>query len=195
MTKRALFILVCILLLQGCSHVKTWSDKLPWNKDEAPAAAAATSAVDPNCPQVGLMPGLNSITQLRDDKVISETVFTNLTSTCKIEPAMATVRLNIGFKGTLGPVGVSDAKVAANYTLPYLIAVLDPKGQIIAKDVFAISLTYKNGQAEQALTDVIEQLIPVANAADAKNYKIMLGFQLNEQELDYNRKIAAKDPK
>ncbi len=179
-----------LLLLSGCETTKNTFNKISWPKWDNDKKTALP--LNGGCPQIAVMPDLGNLTQTRGDDVISETVIQSVSTTCELAPTAATVRLNIGFAGRLGPEGVKDAAVEANYSLPYLVAVIDPQGNIISKDVFGISLTYKKGQTEQTYSDLLEQIIPVKNPTDAKSYKIMVGFQLDDQELAYNRAQAAK---
>lgn len=189
---KALSISSAVLLLSACSGTgKNPFENMSWPDWAKPTKAA----VKDFCPQVGLMPDLGTMTELRDSQVVTETVIGEVKPSCEVADDKATVRLSIPFKGVLGPAGVKDAKVEANYSLPYLIAVVNPKGEIISKDIFAITMTYKAGQTEQAFNDLLEQVIPLQKGDNANDYKILLGFQLSEEQLDYNRKLAAKGPK
>ena len=165
------------LLLSGCSSMS-----LPWSD----------SKTGNECPVVGITPDLGNITQFRGTDIVSETIIANVAPTCTRDDKAVTVRLAIDFKGRLGPAGMKDAATEANYSIPYLVAVLDPKGEIISKDIFAINLTYSKGQTEQGVPDLLEQIIPLSKGQKPGDYKIMLGFQLSEQELAFNRALAAQ---
>ena len=181
-----------VLFLSGCQNGQSPFGSMSWpslSKQPAPATAAANT-----CPSVGLMPELGVVSQLRNGEVLSETAIDSLNPVCNVTKELATIRLSVGFKGQLGPAGIKDASNEANYSLPYLIAVINPQGEIISKDVFAISLTYKKGETKQVYNDLIEQIIPLPQGASAADYKVLVGFQLSPEELAYNRKISAKSP-
>lgn len=170
-----------VMLLSGCDSVKSfewpqWGDSKPAN----------------DCPVVGITPDLGNITQFRDNQIVSETIISSVKPTCIKDDKAVTVRLAINFKGRLGPVGLKDASTEANYSIPYLVAVVSPKGDIISKDIFAITMIYTKGQSEQAVPDLLEQIIPLGAGEKPTDYKIMLGFQLTDQELAFNRALASQ---
>ena len=174
--------LVSLLVLSGCESAAF--SKMPWSKSASPKKSP--------CPQVGMMPDLGNVVKLRDDKVVTEMIIDRISPSCHVAEKEVVMRLDIGFKGRLGPEGMKDAIVEANYTIPYLIAVINPQGEIISKDVFAISPVYKERQAEVVISDLLEQTIPVESAKSAPDYKILVGFQLTPEELSYNRERATQ---
>lgn len=180
-----IFSLACVsaLLLSGCESVKS----IKWPEFGAGKTEAANT-----CPIVGVSPELGNITQLRGGEPLSETIIASVKPTCETMGNAVKARLAIEFKGRLGPAAIKDAVQEANYTIPYLIAVVNSQSQIVAKDVFAISMTYKAGQTEQSLSDLIEQSIPLQKGEKASDYRIMVGFQLSPEELAFNRTIAAQ---
>lgn len=169
------------LLLSGCESVKSF---------EWPKFGSETAQAD-NCPVVGITPDLGNVTQIRSTQIVSETIISSIKPTCTLADNNTTVRMAIDFKGRLGPEGLKDAKTEANYSIPYLIAVIDPKGAIISKDIFAITMTYKQNQTEQSFNDLLEQVIPLKEGEKPSDYKVMLGFQLDDQQLSYNRALSA----
>ena len=186
MTKKsfAKFLLVtgsAAMLLSACDSLKSF---------EWPQFGSGSAGVE-NCPVVGITPDLGNVTQIRSSEIVSETIISSVKPTCTLADNNVTVRLAIDFKGRLGPEGLKDAKTEANYSIPYLIAVIDPKGEIISKDIFAITMTYKQNEAEQSFSDLLEQVIPLKNGEDPENYKVMIGFQLDDQQLAYNRALAS----
>ncbi len=168
------------LLLSGCESLK--SMEWPW----------ATAETGNECPVTGITTDLGNITQFRDKDIISETIIASVKPECSRDDKAVIVRLAIDFKGRLGPAGIKDAKTEASYSIPYLVAVINPKGQIISKDIFAITMVYKDGQAEQSFPDLLEQIIPLPSGEKPSDYKIMIGFQLNDEELAYNRALTAQ---
>ena len=185
MTKKSFanFLLVtgsAALLLSACDGLKSFE----WPKFGEAGGAD-------NCPVVGITPDLGNVTQIRSSEIVSETIIASVKPTCTLADNNVTVRLAIDFKGRLGPEGLKDAKTEANYSIPYLIAVIDPKGEIISKDIFAITMTYKQNEAEQSFPDLLEQVIPLKSGEEPENYKVMIGFQLDDQQLAYNRALAS----
>lgn len=146
-----------------------------------------------DCPQVKGLPELSSLSQFANPKettaakLIAETKLDNIGAACQVAPNSVTVELSLDFMGTLGPVGVKDLNGQANYTYPYFLTVITPDGQILSKDVFALSMVYDNGQITVRKQDKLRQVIPLGSGQTASQYQIVIGFQLSEDELVYNR--------
>ena len=194
MTKAPALRVICLsvaalTLLSGCENMKKTWDGMKWPNFSGTAKKAPAQPA--NCPEVGTMPELDRATQIRDNQVLNETVLESITPSCKLENNQAIVRLALAFKGKLGPAGVKEMGKEATYSLPYLVAVVNPQGAIISKDVFAINLTYNGGKTDTSYKDLLEQVIPMGQQEKATDYKILVGFQLDEEQLDYNRKMAA----
>ena len=145
------------------------------------------------CPQIKGLQDLSSLTQFSSagetlpDKMISETRFEKINSTCAVSANSVSVELALDFTGTLGPMGVKDLDGQANYTYPYFLSVISPDGRIMSKDVFALSMVYENGQIVFHRQDKLRQVIPLLSGQDSSKFQIMIGFQLSESELAYNR--------
>ena len=75
----------------------------------------------------------------------------------------------------------------ANYTYPYFISVITLSGQILSKDVFALAMMYDKGVARMVKQDKLRQTIPLMERQSASGFQVVVGFQLTEEELDYNR--------
>ncbi len=121
------------------------------------------------------------------DKLVSVTKLDKINATCTVSRNSVAIELALDFSGILGPVGVKDLNGQANYTYPYFLSVISPDGKIMSKDVFALSMVYENGQISYHRQDTLRQVIPLLAGQDAKQFQIMVGFQLSESELAYNR--------
>jgi hypothetical protein len=159
----------------------------------APAADGSLIAGQGKCPTVKGMADLISLSQFSDPalptpyKLVSVTKLDKMTATCNVATNSVTVELALDFSGTLGPIGVKDMNGQANYTYPYFLSVVSPDGKIMSKDVFALSMVYENGQINYHRQDTLRQVIPLLSEQDANQFQIIVGFQLSESELAYNR--------
>jgi len=168
--------------------------KVATDKGANGSASGLLSSGGENCPQVKGLSDLASITQFATptdsapDKMISDTKLEKLVSTCAVSGNSVSVELQLDFAGTLGPVGVKDLDGQANYTYPYFLSVISPDGKIMSKDVFALSMVYENGQISYHRQDKLRQVIPLLSGQNANQFQIMVGFQLSEDELAYNRR-------
>jgi hypothetical protein len=201
------------LTLSGCEGVSSLGESLsqiklpslssstkPEETSEPPAGATTKSslapilaATGPECPQVKVLGDISRLAQYENpDKpspadLVTETFLNNIAASCKIGPSSVTLDLTLDFAGKLGPQGIKDTVVEANYSYPYFLTVVDPSGAIIAKDVFAISLTYRKGETETTKQDQLRQTIPLPAGSNANQFQVIAGFQLSEEELQYNR--------
>jgi hypothetical protein len=201
------------LTLSGCEGVSSLGESLsqiklpslssstkPEETQEPPAGATTKSSLapilaeaGPECPQVKVLGDVSRLAQYANpDKpspadLITETFLNNITASCKIGSNSVTLDLTLDFAGKLGPQGIKDTVVEANYSYPYFLTVVDPSGAIIAKDVFAISLTYRKGETETTKQDQLRQTIPLPAGSNANQFQVIAGFQLSEEELQYNR--------
>jgi hypothetical protein len=149
-----------------------------------------------NCPQVKVLSDLSSIYQFKNpaapvqSELVASTTVDTLRASCTAAPNSVSVELEFDFKGMLGPVGVKDLNGQANYTYPYFLAVLAPDGSIMAKDVFALSMIYENQQITYFKRESLRQVIPLLAGQKPEDFQIIVGFQLSEAELTYNRNLA-----
>jgi hypothetical protein len=169
-------------------------------KDAAPASSLAASAGGPtvsgvtaDCPAVQALPEVSRITRFMDETkpvladLVTTATLSSVSTSCVSSGNSVTVELSLSFDGTLGPAGQKENTVEATYSFPYFIAVVNPSGTIMSKDVFALGITYGKGQTAIGKPEVIRQIIPVAAGTGANAYQIMVGFQLTDAELAYNR--------
>lgn len=196
------------LALSGCETMNKFGETLKsmempkiTPKGEAGAVDAAKtdasgllSVGGESCPQVKGLADLATITQFSNtgemtpDKMVSDTKLEKITSKCTVAGNSVSVELELNFAGILGPIGVKDLDGQANYTYPYFLSVISPDGKILSKDVFALSMVYENGQITYHKQDKLRQVIPLMTGQDARQFQIMIGFQLSEDELAYNRR-------
>lgn len=202
-----------LLTLAGCEIVDStgktlsnWSQSLASKTDAAlatnqPPEAAKIAAAnnDPNCPEVKILGDLASITQFGNPKKnspesqIATARLASVSAVCKTSDNSVTLEISLNFSGTLGPLGLKDLDGQANYTYPYFLSVITPNGQILSKDVFALSMSYDKGTLTINKQDRLRQTIPLTAGQAANKFQIVAGFQLSADELDYNRKAIGAD--
>lgn len=153
------------------------------------------------CPQVKMVEDLRSLSEFNDmdraepDKVVSTVTLASLDSTCEYDARkdIATLSLMMAFESRLGPKGRIRAGDKPNFVYPYFIAVTTRQGDIVAKEVYAVAMAYDNKQTELASTETLKKLIPL-DGKGASDYEILVGFQLSDEQLAYNRTRSATEP-
>lgn len=204
-----LSLLLMVFALPGCEAIHKFGESLksiempkvrpkgdPQLKNvENEHSSSLLSVGGKDCPRVKAVNDLAAITQFSPpsdmvaDKMISTTKLEKIVSKCSVSGNSVSVEMALDFTGVLGPIGVKDLDGQANYTYPYFLSVISPDGQILSKDVFALSMVYENGQITYHRQDKLRQVIPLMARQDPSQFQIMIGFQLSTDELAYNRRL------
>lgn len=157
--------------------------------------------VDPNkalveygkCPETIVVEDLAYFTeyeasQPRTDAFMkSKAMMTKGSSTCVYENQSVSVDLTLEFRGALGKKGRLRSDDDPLYSYPFFVAIADRTGDILAKQIFAATMPYPSDSNEGFYTETIRQLIPVPSAKKGRDYAVMAGFQLTDQQLEENR--------
>ncbi len=70
----------------------------------------------------------------------------------------------------------------------YFVAITNPADKIIAKQVFPVEVEYPGFGPRVAVQEEVSQRIHYAPNADARYYRIIIGFQLTQDQLDFLRR-------
>lgn len=206
------FIMLGLLTLTGCEAVnsagqsitemtKDWSLLKPKDdvaKSDVTAGGTLVAKVDPACPDVKVLGELKAISQFRESgagdvqQKIASANLDNISAVCTVSPRSVTLEISLDFTGNLGAAGVSDLNGQANYTYPYFLTVISPKGEILSKDVFALAMAYDKNNMSIKKQERLRQTIPLLEGQTANAFQIVAGFQLSAEELEYNRTHAAQ---
>lgn len=205
--RRTSLIALSGLALSGCA-ASNGSLRMPsfdWMRTSAQAEQGAErraliSAATASCPRVEALPELARVTQFADEKnpsssaILSETVLTKLDSSCITTENAVNLDIMLNFTSKIGTAGLKQAAAQSSYSHPYFVAVVDPSGKILAKDVFSLSPVFSSGQKEVYSSERLQQTIPLSSKTPANKYRIMIGFQLSESELAHNRSLLNPKP-
>ena len=197
-------LLASTLLLSACQTMNDVTSSITnmFSSDEeqvaeaapAPAETIVAATKTANCPSVQIMTDLQAMHQYTNFKdalpenKISDIQISDVQTNCTESDNTQNIalKIDITFDGEKGPKAQASAPGnVSNFDYPYFVAVTDTKGQILAKEIFSAELTYSADQKKVKQIETINQLLPKANAA--QNYTVLLGFQLNEDQLMYNR--------
>ena len=78
------------------------------------------------------------------------------------------------------------SKVAAA-ELRYFVAIVNLRGEVLAKREFPLELAFPSGGTTVSKVEEIHEFIPLKYPENGGNLQIWTGFQLNDAELQYNR--------
>ena len=111
----------------------------------------------------------------------------DVTSECRYDSKGVDVRMRAGFALELGPAN-PDRKAAYDF----FIAITDPNDEIVAKRIFTTSLAFPANVGYVEHLEELQQRIPLPKGGSAADYKIIIGLQLTEDELEFNRKYERR---
>lgn len=188
------FILLglCAITLGGCQTLNGLAEDL--GSLELPSLTTPTAPqtqkliVDNKCPKAELVNELSSLTNFVTPtdpqyyNMVSYAELTSIDTQCSLNTRSVTIDLDINFMAEKGPQSLS-----ISGTHPYFIAVTSPDGDILAKEIFNVNIPYTtdvNGVSTK--TESTRQIIPLQDPEMATEYKILVGFQLSQEQLAYN---------
>lgn len=196
---RLILFSICLLQLSACQTLENVSGDIEEISGDrasvgamAPMQESETLLASP-CPQVEIVDDLSSLSdftnpkEMSADSLISRVDLNSAESTCKLASTSAVVDLKVVFNGKLGPKARQKSSDKPFFSYPFFIAVTAPSGKIMAKEIFSASLSYGANQNTHAYFENLRQIIPISGKDNAKNYRILVGFQLSPDQLAYNR--------
>lgn len=160
----------------------------------AEAGAQAASSAATSCPTVRIVQDLNQVHQFIDSanpdpaQSVSSIRMTGVQDQCSVAKDNLAIDMTLAFEGEIGPRARAKSGDKPGFAYPYFIAITDQQGNIIAKEVFAVTLAYESGRDTESHVEQVRQMIPMSAMA-RNNYKVLIGFQLSDQELAYNRAL------
>ncbi len=99
-------------------------------------------------------------------------ILEQLTSSCRRDEDDVEVDITFIMRAERGP-AFEDKPVRLNYFL----ATVDPKREIVDKQVLGLQLDFEPDQAESALRESVTLRLPASTEASGANYSLYLGFQ------------------
>lgn len=147
------------------------------------------------CPRVKVVNELSALSEFtnmenpRENEMISRAHVAAVDSTCQYGPRSVTVDVQLAFESMLGPHGRVQSSDKPFFSYPFFIAVSEPNGEILAKEIFSASITFQPGENQQNYMEKLRQIIPVPNQARGGRYQVLVGFQLSDEQLRYNRGV------
>jgi hypothetical protein len=201
MKLRTILLAFLVLPVAGCASVnhtvdnvrQTFSNMhLPSFSSNVPQPTVADT---PNgCPPATIISELGAVHQFMDetstraDSLISSAQIGQIQSSCTVNENNIVVDLTINFTGALGPQALLWQTERRSFAYPYFVAISAADGTIIAKEVFALTVTYEKDEQQRTWTESLRQVIPLQGGY-GDQYELLIGFQLTESELAYNRTL------
>ena len=203
---RALLLCAACIGLSACQTadglVSDISSTFNLDRSSSPYAISDVEVAKTNdpCPQVHIVDELSSLSEFAsvgntsERNLISRVNLQQVESSCSFQNNQVSVDLKMAFESTLGEKGKLRKNDKPFFSYPFFVAVTDPKGVIMAKEIFSASMTYDRNEDSHTYYESMRQLIPLDRKSHAKRHKVLLGFQLDPAQLKYNRQNMVAVP-
>ncbi|CAK0774517.1 Lipoprotein [Azospirillaceae bacterium] len=177
-SRLSIVAIAAALTVSGCSMLSSSSTK--------------ERTGDLGCPQVGIIRDLSQITNFRPGKrdladVISHAEIADFKGDCTYDGKGVSISVAVALVAERGPAFTGSQ---ADYT--YFVAIANPENRILAKQEFSTAVEFKNGAPRAGTREELTQAIPLAVDEDGRGYRVMLGFQLTPEQIEFNRRATAK---
>lgn len=146
-----------------------------------------------SCPPIEIVPDLTVVYDFINsqeptpDTLRSKAKINNAHGTCSYGDKSVTVHMNVDFTALPGP--QSTAYKGSQLTYPFFVAVTSPSGKILAKEVFSTDLRYSDTFNAYVNTEELKHIIPTDGKYDGGRSRIMVGFQMTKDQLNFNREL------
>lgn len=143
----------------------------------------------PPCPTGGPLVDAASVTHFSSGHVAGNIIVQGEMGAyglaCKVRDGQVEVRFDLTVLGERGPKG-PDLKY---FDFPYFIAILNPQEEILQRQAFSSRVTFDNTGAAGMTPSVERHSLTFAlpEGDSAGRYKIITGFDLSPDALEYNR--------
>ena len=140
------------------------------------------------CPRVSLLNEAAEMTQYRAGPgrdlidVQFEARVQDVNWGCKYADNRLRIEALIDIVAQRGP-----ASKGGNANVPFFVAIIDKAQNIVAKAQFESEIVFRDGRRRAGAREEIEQIIFLKEDEGAPDYKIIVGLQLNEGQLQQNR--------
>ena len=139
------------------------------------------------CPQIGIVRELSEVTQFRPGgkdmtDVTSRAALAEYSGNCEYGSDGVTVNLNLFVLAERGP-----ALQGNQAAYRYFVAVSRPDEETpVSKAEFDSTVEFPRGQTRVVTKEELAPRIPLPKDVNAKNWKVLVGFQLTPEQLDFN---------
>lgn len=148
----------------------------------------------PPCPRIGILGQANKLTLYRDGPgrdltdVTYEVEVRDVAWGCEYdfddeEGDSVLMEYNVLISATKGPAAESD-----DVSVPYFVAIADPKKHIKAKKIFTAKLHFDANAVRTQSVEELTQTIPIAPEYIGTDYDTFIGLQLTREQLEDQRR-------
>ncbi len=156
------------------------------------------SAAEDVCPDIGLVPELTRLTKFKDgpgrtyDDVRYDVIIRQLSEPiCREKDRRVSVAMLVNFDALRGR-----ADPGGRVQFTYFVAIMHRvTHEIITKQEFPVAFDFPQGRGGVVIEEELEQItFPLAKEEQPIYYAILIGLQLDEEQLAYNRQRRGEQP-
>lgn len=145
------------------------------------------------CPKVAIVRDLQTVTQFRPGpkeltNAISRGILVDYAGNCEYDKTGVTVNVTLFLAAEKGA-----AMQGSQATFRYFVAVARPgEEEPVTKTEFETTVDFPAGQNRAGNREELTPRIPLPPDSNAKDWRILVGFQLTPEQLEYNRNLRAR---
>lgn len=194
--KTLAFFALMALLLTGCETMNDIGTRFADFKfpDFWPIVEKRQT-VAMGCPKAEVVQELRNLNEFAPmapstpENEVSAVRIANIKTVCRdMATTNVSLDLTLTLTGSLGPRARTKPSDKPSFAYPYFVALTTDSGKIIAKEIHAASLSYDKGQDRVTQEETLHHTLPIRLAGGtAGPYRLLIGFQLSDEQLAYNR--------
>ena len=142
----------------------------------------------PPCPRAAIVDGADRVVRYagegrKPEDIAFEARILGVGGDCEFtdEQRRVTVNMQLRIEGVRGP-----ALPAQSAPLGYFVAIVDPEGQVLAREEFDTAIPLEKDRA--IIAEELEPEIPLPEGRRAASYTVFVGLLVSEEELSANRR-------
>ncbi len=156
------------------------------------AACGAISREPPGpCPRVSIVSDASQLTQFRDGPgedlidILYNADITRIDMSCTYNRAGTEVDSTSSIRMLVARGPASNVTEA---TVSFFVAIVDENQVVIGRERFTSTFILQRSQRRSGVVEEIAQIIPMPPGLTGANYEILIGFELTDAQLAYNRR-------
>lgn len=164
----------------------------------AACAQEQDAVLAPPCPNIIIVKDTSELTAFRpgNGRDLTDVVFdaklVRFDGTCETDleddkSGTVSVDLQLFFEATRGP-----ANETRTGSFRYFVAIADRAGKILAKKVFETGFEFEGNRNRVGALQELAQEIPLRPGQLGDEFDVFVGFQLSDEQLQYNRARLAR---
>ena len=139
------------------------------------------------CPATAVVSGTGALTEFAEgpgrdeDDVVYRAEISNLTISCKKRGKGIETAISFEISAWPGP-----ADTAGSARVPFFVAIATKDNRLVTKKVFFSDHRFAADDSSSRFREHVTQFVPGTKKKPAKDYEILIGFQLSPDQLEYN---------